>query len=251
MVGSAPNSLVERAAILSNAGFLHGFSTRAGGADFSLLRAPDALALDCTRLAREVGFDPARLYQAKQVHGTTAHIAVGNPADVVTRDGDAVVARDLGAAAGIRVADCVPVLVADEATGTCAAIHAGWRGVERGIVRAVVLAYFLDGGSSKIIAAIGPSIGHCCFEVSLDVATQIEAAVADPRVVVARYPERKAKVDLRLAVRAQLVACGLADDRIEDVGGCSFCDPEKYHSFRRDGDASGRMIAVIVAPRAP
>ena len=79
MVGSAPNSLVERAAILSNAGFLHGFSTRAGGADFSLLRAPDALALDCTRLAREVGFDPARLYQAKQVHGTTAHIAVGNP----------------------------------------------------------------------------------------------------------------------------------------------------------------------------
>lgn len=250
MVGSAPSSsLVERSSLLDAAGFRHGFSVGDGSApalDFALARDPagvSTLAVALERLGAELAFATGRLYQVKQVHGTTTHLAEGDPRAVVMREGDAVVAREAGAVAGIRVADCVPILVADEASGACAAIHAGWRGVERGVV-SVALDVL---GGSKRTAAIGPCIGACCFEVSVEVAELLARAVADEGVVVSRYGEGKAKVDLRRAVRAQLVAKGIPSDRIEDVGGCSVCHPEKYHSFRRDGEASGRMLAVIVA----
>jgi YfiH family protein len=247
MVDSAPSSsLVFRGELLSKAGFRHGFSKSANGADFALGRDKNALEGDIFALAHEVGFDAGRLFQVKQVHGTTTHLAEGDPAEVVTREGDAVLARDVGAVAGVRVADCVPVLVASESTGACAAIHAGWRGVEQGIVG---VALGLLGGTDRI-AAIGPCIGPCCFEVSSEVASRIADAVAEPTVVTSRYGEGKAKVDLRRAVRAQLRASGLSDSRIEDVGGCSMCGGRDYHSFRRDGDASGRMLAVIVARSA-
>lgn len=244
--------MVERAANLTKAGFFHGFSAslpggdpprRGSSADFALGRDPGALALDYAALGAAVGFDAARLYQVKQVHGTKTHLAEGDPREVVAREGDAVVARSDGAVAGVRVADCVPVLVACPSLGAAAAIHAGWRGVVRGVVPAAL--ELLAGRG--LVAAIGPSIGACCFEVSIEVGEEIASAVDDEAVIVARYGEGKAKVDLRRAVRAQLRGLGLADDAIEDVGGCSVCGRDRYHSYRRDGDESGRMLAVIVA----
>ena len=143
----------------------------------------------------------------------------------------------------LRFADCVPILLADPVTGNVAAVHAGWRGVEARILQASVTSVTGDG--SRLVAAIGPCIGACCFEVGEDVAERI-AAVSVPAVVVGRAAP-KAYVDLRAAVRAQLRDLGLADEAIEDVGACTRCNPTDYHSFRRDGEASGRLLAVIVA----
>jgi len=242
---------VERAAVLTKAGFLHGFSAskagtparRSAASDFALGREPHGLAASYAALGAEVGFEPSRLFQVKQVHGTTTHLAEGDPREVVALEGDAVVARAPGATAGVRVADCVPVLVAAVNEGAVAAIHAGWRGVVRGVVPAALAR--LSG--TGLVAAIGPCIGPCCFEVSAEVAEEIAAAVAEPAVVVSRYGEGKAKVDLRAAVRAQLVAAQVPAAAIEDVGGCSVCGRDRYQSYRRDGDESGRMLAVIVA----
>lgn len=121
--------------------------------------------------------------------------------------------------------------------------------MERGIVAVAVRQLVSpEERDESLVAAIGPCIGPCCFEVSVEVAELIATAVGLPTVVVERYEPGKAKVDLRLAVRAQLRRLGLADDAIDDVGGCSVCtEGGAYHSFRRDGDASGRMIAVIAA----
>jgi YfiH family protein len=140
---------------------------------------------------------------------------------------------------GVRVADCVPVLVGDEETGSVAALHAGWRGVVAGVVPAGVQR-LLDGRPPRaLVAAIGPCIGPCCFEVGLEVAEAVGHAVR-------REEERgKAFVDLRAAVRAQLRALGLDDARIEDVPGCTRHEAERFHSFRRDGKDSGRMLAAI------
>ena len=135
-------------------------------------------------------------------------------------------------AVGVRVADCVPILVGDEETGDVAAIHAGWRGVEAGIVRAAMDA--LRGRSP--VAAIGPCIEACCFEVGVDVAARLGFVVREER--------GKALVDLRAAVRAQLRRCGLPDDCIDDVRGCTKHEA-RFHSFRRDGANSGRMLAAI------
>lgn len=236
---------------LRAAGFAHGFTTRQGGVspppydtlDFAMLREPVQLRENQRRLAETLAFDPARLYQATQVHGRGVVVAEGDPAALAKKEADALVGS-AGVAVAVRVADCVPVLVADPGTGRVAAIHAGWRGVEARVVDAAVDA--LHGEPARMVAAIGPSIGPCCFEVGADVAERIGDATGVD--VVARRDEARGKayVDLRRGVRAQLRRLGLADASIDDVPGCTRCDAERFYSYRRDGDASGRLVGVIV-----
>lgn len=251
-----------RSETLRKAHFAHAFSTRAGGVsappydtlDFATLRDPIALRENQRRLGAAVGFDAASLYQAHQVHGPALVVATGDPAHLLRQQADALVAEPgSGHAVAIRVADCVPVLLADPRTGRVAAVHAGWRGVVAGVVGAAVRHLGASGGASnELLAAIGPCIGPCCFEVGADVGATIARATT-PRAIARRDEARgKVFVDLRAAVRAQLGELGLSDVAIEDVpdrtsAGCTRCDAERFYSFRRDGDASGRLIAVIVA----
>jgi YfiH family protein len=250
---------------LERAGFAHAFTTRKGGVseppfeslDFATLRDPAALCENQRRLADAVGFDCPRLYQTRQVHGRAVVVAKGDPATMLGVEADALVAEaGSNAAVAVRVADCVPVLIADPVTGHVAAVHAGWRGVVVGVIDAAVdrLCEGLERGApGTLVAAIGPSIGPCCFEVGLGVAAQIEEAVSGgglsgPCVVGRRDEARgKAYVDLRSAVRRSLGRRGMQDAWIDDVGGCTRCDPSLYYSFRREGDRSGRLLGVIVA----
>lgn len=227
---------------LARAGFRHGFASLA--MDFGpLTPAPEVLA-NVQLLAASIGFDAAALRQVNQVHGarvvdgaTLESAAARVEADALVLHAgstDAVAAR----AVGVRVADCVPVLVGSRGDGAVAAIHAGWRGVVAGVVGAALR----ELGGGERVAAIGPCIGPCCFEVGADVAAQIAAACGDPRVVAERNGD-KALVDLRRAVRAQLAADGVTD--VEDVPGCTRCEPARFFSYRRDGAKSGRHLAAI------
>jgi YfiH family protein len=224
-----------RSKILETAGVLHAFPER---------DVTDA------ELARELGLAAgAAIVQVKQVHGADAVEAAGAGPGAC---GDALVGRagrEL-VAVGMRVADCVPVLVADEASGDVAAIHAGWRGVAGGVVRAGVERLVAGRGGARLVAAIGPCIGPCCFEVGRDVAGQIERASCGARVIATERGD-KALVDLRAAVRAQLAAAGVSGARVEDVPGCTRHEATRFHSFRRDGAGSGRMLAAIATRAAP
>jgi purine-nucleoside/S-methyl-5'-thioadenosine phosphorylase / adenosine deaminase len=198
-------------------------------------------------LAAAVG--GGRIVQVKQVHGARAVLAAeaalsslaGEAPSLAggAQEADALVAPSAGAV-GVRVADCVPVLVASTETGAVAAIHAGWRGVVAGVVPAGVELL----GRGGLLAAIGPCIGACCFEVGADVAEHFVSRRGAIGFVTRRAGD-KAYVDLRAAVRAQLRALGLADDAIDDVPGCTKHEPDRFHSFRRDGANSGRMLAAI------
>jgi YfiH family protein len=224
-----------RSKTLEAAGLLHAFPER-GATDADLARH--------LRLPAD-----AAIVQVKQVHGADAIDAADAGPD---RCADALIGRAVGrpVAVGVRVADCVPVLVADESSGDVAAIHAGWRGVVAGVVRVGIER--LEAGrtpsGARLVAAIGPCIGSCCFEVGRDVAEQIARASHGARVVAAERGD-KAYVDLRAAVRAQLVAAGVSDARIDDVPGCTKHETARFHSFRRDGGSSGRMLAAIAARR--
>lgn len=252
--------------LLASLGFRHGFSTRLGGVsappfdslDFAVQRDPEGLRENQRRLAEAVGFDPAKLHQVTQVHGVDVATADGDPAHLLARKADALIAEPgSDFAVAVRVADCVPVLVVDPASGRVAAVHAGWRGVEAKILAAVI-ARMTAGGhdAGAYAAAIGPCIGACCFETGEDVATRIAASSSEDVVARRDRGAGKAHVDLRLAVRTQLRALGISDDRIDDVpssdaSGCTRCDASRFHSYRRDGDASGRLVGVVVAGRAP
>lgn len=251
---AAPTYLV--AENLRRAGFAHGFATRLGGVsegayaslNFGAGDLPERIAENVRRFAAAAGFDPRALRQATQVHGARvvdADAMEDDPGARVEADALVLARRGKGKgharAVGVRVADCVPVLVATRDEGEIAAIHAGWRGVVGGVVAAGVAR--LKGRDR--IAAIGPCIGGCCFEVGAEVVPQVLAAGAvenDPSIVV-RRDGAKAYLDLRRAVRLQLVRAGVAD--VVDVAGCTRCDETRFFSYRRDGSESGRHLAVI------
>ncbi|MFO0679676.1 MAG: polyphenol oxidase family protein [Polyangiaceae bacterium] len=253
---------------LETAGFRHGFSTRRGpvaGVAATLPGAADAgfTFVGPTRdanlftLACSVGFDPATLYQVNQVHGARALRVSGAPLPYETEAADALAVRAprplVGAppSVGVRTADCVPLLVADKKTGDVAAIHAGWRGLVAGVVRAGLDA--LEPSSpSNLLVAVGPCIGACCFEVDSEVGETIARAVNDDGVKKPKddcASRGKTFVDLRAGVRLALRALGVPDTSIEDVGGCTHCDAELHFSHRRDGAKAGRHVAVIVADK--
>ncbi len=238
---------------LQRAKFVHGFSTRVGGVspppfdslDFALLRDPTNLRENQRRLGAALGIDPERLFQTKQVHGSRVVESAGTAHDWVNEEADALVARrGTGHAVGVRVADCVPVLLADAQSGDVAAVHAGWRGITGRVIEAALSKL---SSASGVVAAIGPSIGPCCFEVSREIGDQIAAASEGANVFRTHPNPEKAYVNLRAAARAQLVKLGVPDEMIDDVPGCTRCDATLFYSYRRDGDNAGRLIGVIAA----
>ncbi|HEX7662980.1 MAG TPA: peptidoglycan editing factor PgeF [Polyangiaceae bacterium] len=221
--------------LLKTRGFKHGFSTRSTSLE---------------EISAACGVAPDDLKRVKQVH--SARVLEVDAEWTDGHEADALVSR-ARFAVGIRTADCVPVLIADEASGAVAAVHAGWRGVEGRIVENAITT--LGGDPSRFVAAIGPCIMVCSFETGADVAEKI-ATASDTSVIASRHTgadgEAKAMVDLRKAVRVQLERAGLASTNVDDVAHCTFCEPALFFSYRRDqanvAERAGRMISAI-APR--
>lgn len=243
--------------LFARAGFCHAFFTRRGGVsegpyaslNFSVnvgdeperVQKNVELAADALRVSSE------KIFFLSQVHGADVVELAGDESRdaVLHRTGDAIWGRASDMACCVRTADCVPVLIADRASGSVAAVHAGWRGTVAGVVKATVDVLRANSAGSNLIAAIGPHISLDAFEVSADVAETLERSSPAPGVVRQR-PGEKPHVDLRKLVRAQLVALGLGSDAIDDVSGCTVLEPERFFSFRRDGRESGRLLSAIV-----
>jgi len=201
------------------------------------------------RAAASLGVDPARLYVVSQVHGTSVVVVDGSetPAEVGRRQGDLVLSRTARVACGVRSADCVPVLLGDLMSGAVVAVHSGWRGTASDAAGAGVAALAALGAEPRnIVAAIGPHIEACSFEVGEDVAAMLGRASTAGESAVLRGGSRPC-INLRQIVRAQLEAAGLRGDRIDDVGGCTVCDAYHFFSHRRDAARSGRLLSAIVA----
>jgi len=265
-VGEQAEALESR--LLAAAGFAHAFFTRRGGVsappwDTLNLAAstgddPAAVHENLVRAARRLGIPPARLYFLSQVHGVAARELTGEEdREAVVREvGDITVSRAPGVACGVRSADCATVLLADRRSGAVAAVHSGWRGTVLGaaaqgvaelrrLARLARLAH-LAGSEEDLVAAIGPHIEACCFEVGDDVAAQLAGCSPAGEAAVIRGEGARPHVDLRRVLRAQLVAVGIADAAIEDVPGCTVCDPARFFSYRRDSQRSGRLLSAIV-----
>lgn len=173
---------------------------------------------------------------------STARLKQTHSADVVSAgiaghcgDGDALVTAEPGLWLEIRTADCVPVLLADPVRRVVAAVHAGWRGTAARIVVETIERLVADGSRRvDLLAAIGPAIGACCFEVGDDVA----AHFPDDRIAHQPRPH----VDLIAANRRQIHCAGVA--RIDTLAACTHCDESMFHSFRRD-KSDGRMVSAI------
>lgn len=222
------------AASLPAGAVVAGFSTRHGGDEV-------------TSLARAAGFDPRRLFALDQVHGARVVRVerADDPADVATIRADAMVTTEPGVVLAVKTADCVPVLLAHRGGSAVAAVHAGWRGLVAHVVGAAVAALSELSGAppSELVAAVGPAIGVCCYEVSREVADEVARAAGTADVVQERLP--RPHVDLRSAVLARLERTGIPRDGIEVVGSCTRCRPDMFHSFRHEGPRSGRQLSFV------
>ena len=262
-----PERLFVTSRLLTAAGVVHGFSVRTGGVSrppyhslnlgLSTEDAAEAVADNLRRLGQAAGL-AGEIATAHQVHGD--RIMAAGPdglreifaATEPQADGaDAVLALDAGVAAGVRAADCVPLLLYAEDRGAAAAVHSGWRSSRLSIAARAVRALQHAAGADprRTLAAVGPCIGRCCYEVSTELASLFRdrfgaEAADDP----AANP--KPHLDLRFCVEAALLQAGVPRDRIEQVEGCTSCDTTSFFSHRRDRGRTGRHLAFIEA-RAP
>jgi purine-nucleoside/S-methyl-5'-thioadenosine phosphorylase / adenosine deaminase len=254
-----PDRLYLTSHLLSAAGVVHGFSLRTGGvsagafASLNLGRSagdsPEAVRENHERLARAAGVR-GDFATAHQVHGDRVVAAGGREIFAATEPqkeegADAVVALDDGVAAGVRVADCVPILLYAEEPRAAAAVHSGWRGARLSIAGRGVRALQHAAGADprRMLAAIGPCIERCCYEVSPELAALFRGLFG-PEVA---DDSPRPHLDLRLCVERALVAAGVPAERIEQVAGCTSCDTKSFFSHRRDKGVTGRHLAFVVA----
>ena len=148
--------------------------------------------------------------------------------------------------ASVVTADCIPVLAARADAGAVAAIHAGWRGLESGILATfrTLLSQDQENPEDWVIA-LGPSIGPCCYEVSEELiatfAKQLHAT--DPTIPQIHWNPTHRKIDLRAIAQIQLRSLGFT--QIENVGPCTFCTPA-LHSYRREGKGMRQHSAIVL-----
>jgi len=192
----------------------------------------------CARVARALE-GAGRLLLLRQVHGTT----VVEPPWEGTPEADASVAAAPGLLLGIKTADCLPVLLVDPERRLVAAAHAGWRGTAQGVARRAVEALAARGSRPEnLVAALGPGIGSCCYEVGEDVR---EAFGPDGPAFFRPGPSGRPHLDVRAANVRQLVEAGLRAEAIHHLAECTRCRADLYPSYRRDGAAAGRMISFV------
>ncbi len=231
-------------------GVVHGFTTREGGVSQGPLaslhlglkgEAQGNLEENWGRVGAALGFPPENITVVDQVHG--ADVLQGDEGQgpwVPIGEADALVCTAPGQAVAVRVADCVPILLA--VPGGVAAVHAGWRGTAKGIVKEGVWVLCKAAGAdpSQVVAAVGPRIGACCYAVGPEVVEGIRVHVA-PDLFVSQKGAAT-HVDLGAANAMQLRSLGVADIDVLPV--CTACEP-RFFSYRRDGPGTGRLAAVI------
>jgi len=224
----------------------HAFSTRS----LALERA-EADGAGWRALAGVLGVAPDGLRRARQVHGATvACYRAGEPPPDRLPAADIIATDDPAVAVAVQVADCVPLLVADRRSGAVAAAHAGWRGTAAGVAQAAVEALERAFGArpADLVAAAGPSIGPCCYEVGEEVRQAFERAGFEGARLLRWFadgPRGRLYLDLWQATADQLEAAGVPPSSIHLSRLCTATWRQVFWSYRADGPGTGRLAGVI------
>ncbi|MBF6559752.1 MAG: peptidoglycan editing factor PgeF [Candidatus Binataceae bacterium] len=235
-------------------GLSHGFMGRAGGVSTGVYASlnlaewngdePAAVAENWRRW--RVAYPRFTVARLSQVHGKLVHRVDASWGDA-RRAGDGMVTAAAGVALGIFSADCVPILMVDAERRSVGAVHAGWRGTIAGIAGEGVRAMAALGARPHAMrAALGPSIGLCCFEVDAPLADDFARQLPGAREHCRAGGPGKAYVDLRAIIRGQLERAGLDPAAIANVGPCTRCTADGYFSRRAGGGAvTGLQMSFV------
>lgn len=246
----APAAWIEQAGLLrspalTRLGLVAGFTTRALGSMAGGVYPLEAQARNREELARALGFD--RVVRVKQIHGATVldADAVGDP----WPEADGLWTGTRGLLLGVAAADCVPVLLADPDAGVVGAAHAGWQGTSRRIVQTLVATLVGAGAHpDRLVAAIGPSIGPCCYAIDEARADTIRERLGADAADALR-PDAAGRIvfDLWAANALQLAQSGVGT--VERAELCTQSGGADLWSHRGEAGRNGTGLGVIGLPR--
>lgn len=227
----------------------HFFSTRRGGISKGAYNSlnlglytsddEDNIIENYRRIMVESNMNVKNITYLHQVHGDKFYLVeYVNYRQISGCDGDAIITSEKGIPIGVMTADCIPVILLDPKKGWAAAVHAGWKGTSLGIASKVVDYMKVELGCNEgdIIAAVGPGIGPCCFEVGDEVASKFS--------FVSEKNGRK-YVDLWRENETQLRNSGISCENMDISQVCTQCNNDKLFSFRGEKGNTGRMGAFI------
>ncbi len=188
------------------------------------------------RLADTIGIPPNRVKYQKQTHSV---IIRQIQSDSAQNEADGMITHEAGTVLAVKVADCAAVLLFDAARGVVCGLHSGWRGTAQNIVRHGIekLRQKYSSRPSDLLAWISPCAGGDAYEVGTEVAQHFPRSSRP-------IGNGKFLFDNKNEIRLQLLDCGVDPSRIEASEVCTISDSD-YHSYRRDGERSGRMAAFI------
>lgn len=240
----------------------HAFTTRYGGVSGGIWASlnlgehrgddPENVRENYRRVKEATGIDTDRLVFTRQVHGREVRVAT--QADIhtlmtpVPYEADGLVTNIPGLPITCFIADCVPLLMHDEKNGVIAAVHCGWRSTVQDIMAAAVEKMVSLGAEpGEIQAAVGESIGACCFEVGPEVPEAVRALLPGAHEGVIRQGKAPDKfyVDLREAIRRRLTQLGVPAEHIAVSDECTVCQHNKYWSHRATQGRRGHQAAMI------
>ncbi|MDH3973116.1 MAG: peptidoglycan editing factor PgeF [Deltaproteobacteria bacterium] len=255
--------LLEAPLFKNHSQIIHAFSTRTGGYS----KAPfDSLNLSCKtgdeknnvkknieRLNLFLSIDSPPFF-LDQVHGNNVLVADDIKSHESHYPFDAIITSNKEKAIVILTADCLPLLLYDPVKSVIAAIHAGWKGTSLQIAEKTVtkMKERFKSDPAHIIAAIGPAIGPCCYEVDHPLVSAFEGLNSyHPETLHSFISPAEGKndrwmFDLARANRLQLLNVGLIQDNIDELQLCTCCRSDLFYSYRRDGKHSGRQGAILM-----
>jgi YfiH family protein len=251
-----------QAEVFSECDFLtHAFCTRQGGGsrdEYSSLnmsfREGDEefqVLQNWGKLAGSFAIPIENFLVLNQVHGDDILIIKSNESyssSCNELNYDATITSRHGMALCIKTADCVPVFFVDKKKKVIAAVHAGWRGTALGIAAKVIQVMQSKYNSlpQDILAAIGPSIGFCCYEVDSVVADNFAVHKGKNNFLFPVSGKNKWMLDLPEANHQQILDCGVPESNIELSGLCTVCNQDLFFSHRGSGGITGRQINFLM-----
>lgn len=226
------------------------------GADYSYRTAPRSALVSAARarLAARLGVGVSDFVLGEQVHGGEVCVVEGSMRgsgatrhDTAVPGVDALVTQHAGVALGVLVADCMPVAIWARSGAIVGMAHAGWRGAAAGIVGSTVRAVTDLGASlEEVHAWLGPCLCPRCLVVGQEVCEAFIDLEVRSRAF-SRPRDGRLRLDLRTAAEVELLKLGVPASQVERSPLCTWCSAAPLHSFRRDGDKSGRMLAYVLA----